>query len=158
MDGNELPECFAEQKIIRLSFENRQTMNNYLLALGWWNFAGSLMMIGFFHPPFGKKMLNDWTKIFSTEFSLDYWGKFWLAWAIGLNIFFGLVNILSVSWGYAEVQKFLVWADLSAYSLFVVLAFWGIRAGRCGSGIYSALLIFAGWIGWGIYTLITGSV
>ena len=45
-------------------------MNNYLNAVGWWNFAGSLMMIGMLNQSFGKKMLNDWTKIFKTEFEL----------------------------------------------------------------------------------------
>ena len=40
-------------------------MDTYLLSLGWWNFAGSILMIGFFYQSFGKKMLNDWTKIFT---------------------------------------------------------------------------------------------
>lgn len=128
-------------------------MDTYLLTLGWWNFIGSIMMIGFFHEPFGKKMLNKWTKIFKTEFILDYWGKFWLAWAIGLNIFFGLINIYAVKWGYYEVKTFLISFDLAAYLIFVGLAIWGRNSGRCGSGIYSALAIFAMWIVWGFMAL-----
>lgn len=130
-------------------------MNSYLLALGWWNFLGSLMMIGFFNESFGKKVLNEWTKMFKTEFVLDYWSKFWLAWAIGLNIFFGLINILAVRWGYLEVKTFLICVDLVAYSLFVGLALWGIKAKRADTGIYSALLIFAGWIIWGLVVLLS---
>lgn len=90
-------------------------MDTYLLSLGWWNFAGSILMIGFFYQSFGKKMLNDWTKIFNTEFVLDYWGKFWLTWSIGLGIFFGLVNIYAAKLNYVEVKEFLIWFDVVAY-------------------------------------------
>ena len=127
-------------------------MNTYLLAIGWWNFIGSIMMIGFFYQPFGKKMLNDWTRMFITEFSLDYWGKLWLMWAVGLNIFFGLINILAVHWGYEDVKTFLIWVDISAYAFFIGISIWGLKVGRCGSGIYSAFVIFAFWIIWGIMT------
>jgi len=54
-------------------------MNNFLLAIGWWNFAGSIIMLGFFNDSFAKKMMNEWTKIFKDEFRLDFWGKFWMA-------------------------------------------------------------------------------
>ena len=128
-------------------------MTNYLLAIGWWNFGGSLLMLGLFDRNFGRKMMNEWTRIFKTEFILDYWGKFWLGWAIGLNIFFGLVNILSVSWDHEAMQKFLVCSDLAAYLAFLCLAVWGIKAGRTGSGIYSVFVIFSFWIGWGIWVL-----
>ncbi len=124
-------------------------MDKYLLSIGWWNFIGSLTMLGFFNEWFGKKMLNEWTKMFVTEFKLDYWGKLWLMWAIGLNIFFGLINILAVKWGYNEVKIFLIWFDIFAYLLFVGLAIWGIIVKRCGTGIYSAFLIFGVWIIWG---------
>ena len=129
-------------------------MNSYLLAIGFWNFFGSLMMIGFFNEAFGKKMLNDWTKIFKTEFKLDYWSKFWLAWAIGLNLFFGLVNIMAVKWDYNELKKFLVYTDSVAYCGFLALAIWGKTAGRTASGIYSVFIIFSFWIVWGALTQI----
>ena len=106
-------------------------------------------MIGFFYEPFGKKMLNEWTKIFKTEFTLDFWSKFWLSWSIGLNIFFALINIYSVKWGYIEIKTFIIGFDILAYMLFVGLCVWGIKAGRCGSGIYSAFIIFFFWIIWG---------
>lgn len=134
--------------------ERSLKMDTYLLAIGWWNFLGSIMMLGFFHQPFGKKMLNEWTKIFSTEFALDYWGKLWLIWAIGLNIFFGLINILAVKWGFIEVKMFLVWFDIIAYLLFVGLAIWGIKAKRCGEGAYSVFIIFGVWIIWGLWVVI----
>ena len=129
-------------------------MDKYLLAIGWWNFIGSLLMLGFFYEPFGKKILNEWTKMFITEFKLDYWSKLWLMWAVGLNIFFGIINIMAVKWGFNEVKIFLIWFDICAYLLFVGLAIWGIKAKRCGSGIYSAFLIFAVWIIWGFLAVI----
>jgi len=128
-------------------------MDTYLLVLGWWNFVGSIMMLGFFNEQFGKKMLNEWTKIFSTEFVLDYWGKFWLFWAIGLNIFFGLINIMAAKWGFNELKTFLIWSDIIAYLSFVALAIWGIKAKRTGAGIYSVFIIFGAWIVCGISVL-----
>lgn len=131
-------------------------MDNFLLSIGWWNFGGSFIMLLALHPGFGKKLFNEWTHIFKEPFILDYWGKFWLLWAGGLNIFFGLVNILAVKWAYAEVKTFLAYTDLVAYSAFILLAVWGIRAGRCGSGIYSAFIIFSFWIGWACLALCKG--
>ena len=128
-------------------------MDHYLSALGWWNLAGCFLMFGVFNESFGRKVLNDWTKIFHVEYSLDYWSKFWLAWAIGLNIFFAMINILSVKWGYMEVKIFITWIDIIAYSLFGILCFWGLKERRVASGVYSAIIIFLVWISWGIYVL-----
>ena len=129
-------------------------MDTYLTALGWWNLIGSIFMLSLLNPSFGKKVFNEWTKIFKTEYEQGYWGRFWLAWVIGLNIFFALINIFSVHWGYEEIKKFCIICDLAAYSMFMGLAIWGIKAGRCGSGIYSVFVIFGIWIGWGIITLV----
>lgn len=128
-------------------------MDNYLLAIGWWNFAGSILMLGMLYQPFGKKVLNEWCLIFKPEFVLDYWGKLWFFWAIGLNIFFGLINLLSVRWGYDEVKRFLVWTDIVAYLIFVGLAIWGLKQGKLGSGIYTAFVIFSVWIVWGYWVV-----
>ncbi|MDQ3764709.1 MAG: hypothetical protein M3460_25215 [Actinomycetota bacterium] len=128
-------------------------MDTYLLSLGWWNFAGSILMIGFFYQSFGKKMLNDWTKIFNTEFVLDYWGKFWLTWSIGLGIFFGLVNIYAAKLNYVEVKGFLIWFDVVAYIFLMGLSLSQIKAKRTSLGIYVALLVFAFWISWGVWAL-----
>jgi hypothetical protein len=134
------------------SLETRN-MDTYLLSLGWWNFAGSILMIGFFYQPFGKKMLNDWTKIFNTEFALDYWGKFWLTWSIGLGIFFGLANIYAAKLNYVEVKEFLIWSDVVAYIFLMGLSLSQIKAKRTSLGIYAALLFFAFWISWGVWAL-----
>ncbi len=131
-------------------------INYYLLALGYWNFFGSLTMIGFFNESFGKKMLNDWCKIFITEFKLDYWSKFWLGWAIGLNIFFGLINILAAKWDFIPLKQFIVCFDMGAYLTFIGLAIWGLKAKRCDTGIYTAFIIFAIWIIWGLDALMQG--
>lgn len=128
-------------------------MDNYLQAIGWWNFVGSVLMLGCLHQPFGKKMFNEWTMIFTTEFQLDYWGKLWFVWATGINIFFGLVNIKVVEWGTMEFKEFIIWFDIIAYVLFVFMAAWGQKVKRCGSGVYSAYFIFLFWIVWGILSL-----
>lgn len=129
-------------------------MDTFLLALGWWNFGGSIMMMFFLNENFGKKVLIDWTQIFATEFKLNYWGKLWLFWAAGINIFFGLINILSVKWGYLPLKEFLVISDLIAYGILLSLAIWGWQCKRMGTGVYSVFIVFAGWIVWGIYSLV----
>jgi len=128
-------------------------MDAYLLAIGWWNFAGSIMMLGFIYEPFGQKVLNEWSLIFKDRFNLDYWGKLWCLWASGLNIFFGLINILAVKWGHNDVKNFLIWFDIIAYLIFVGLLIWGLKVNRLGLGAYCALVIFGVWIIWGLLTL-----
>ncbi|HLP14397.1 MAG TPA: hypothetical protein VK177_20880 [Flavobacteriales bacterium] len=128
-------------------------MDNFLLTVGWWNFGGSILMLFFLYEPIGNAVLVSSTKIFNTPFKLDYWTKLWLGWAAGINVFFGLINVMAVKWGYIEPKVFLIWADIIAYCIFVLLAIWGHVAGRMGSGIYSVYIIFAGWITWGIYCL-----
>lgn len=98
-------------------------------------------------------MLVVWTKMFKDDFKLDYWGKLWLMWAAGINIFFGLINILSVHWGHLDVMTFLTQMDVGIYIVFVGLVIWGMKAGRMGSGAWSAFVIFGVWIGWGIFSL-----
>jgi hypothetical protein len=131
-------------------------MDRYLTALGWWNLIGSIMMIGFFNESFGKKMLNDWCKIFATEFKLDYWSRFWLGWAIGLNIFFGIINILAAGWDLVQLKQFLIYFDMAAYLAFVGLVLWGLKTKHCASGAYTALIIFMVWIIWGLDALLQG--
>ena len=128
-------------------------MDNYLLAVGWWNFVGSIMMLAMLYQPFGKKVLNEWCAFFKPEFVLDYWGKLWFFWAAGLNVFFGLINIKSVQWGYDEVKSFLIWADLVAYFICIGLVIWGMKEGKMGSGVYSVLVIFSAWIAWGLWVV-----
>ncbi|MCE3280964.1 MAG: hypothetical protein K0S44_3155 [Bacteroidetes bacterium] len=128
-------------------------MDNYLLAIGWWNLAGSILMLSMLYQPIGKKILNDWCLIFKKEFSLDYWGKLWFFWASGLNIFFGLINIISVQWGFIEVKTFLIKADLLSYLIFIGLAIWGFKEGKMGPGIYSVFVIFSFWIIWGLIVI-----
>ncbi len=134
------------------SLETRN-MDKYLLSLGLWNFAGSILMIFFFYQSFGKKVLNGWTKIFNTEFVLDYWGKFWLTWSIGLGIFFGLVNIYAAQLNYVEVKESLAFLDVVAYIFFLGLSLSQIKAKRTGPGIYIVVLVFAFWISWGVWVL-----
>lgn len=128
-------------------------MDLYLKTLGWWNVCGSVFMFLFFKESIGQSVLVTSTKIFNEDFKLTYWVKLWLGWAAGINVFFGLINVMAVKWGYIEPKVFLIWADIIAYSIFVLLAIWGHVAGRMGSGVYSVYIIFAGWISWGIYCL-----
>ena len=127
-------------------------MDAYLVAIGSWNLTGSLIMIGFFNEQFGQKMLNEWTKIFATKFTLDYWSKFWLGWAIGLNIFFGMINIFAASWAQVELKALIISFDIAAYVAFIFLCLWGKRTGHTGAGLFSCYIIFSIWIGWGIFT------
>jgi hypothetical protein len=128
-------------------------MKFFLLSVGWWNFAGSLLMIGFFHEGFGRKILNDWTKIFRQTFTLDYWSRLWLFWAVLFNVFFGLINIMAVEWNYPDVMRFLVVGDILGYGCFYMLAVRAFLRKQLGAGAYSVFIIFTGWLVWGISTL-----
>ena len=127
-------------------------MNEFLISLGIWNFFGTVLLFFCFIQDFGKKVLNDWTKIFTKEFKLDYWSKFWMAWALGLNLFYAVVNIMSADAADIELKVVIILFDILAYITFLGLAIWGKRSGNCGSGIYSVIVIFSIWITWGIFT------
>lgn len=127
-------------------------MNEFLIALGIWNFFGTVLLFFCLNLDFGKKVLNEWTKIFSKEFKLDYWSKFWMAWALGLNMFFAVVNIMAADAAAIELKVIIVLFDLLVYAAFILLAIWGKRSGNCGTGIYSAIAIFFVWIIWGVFT------
>ncbi len=131
-------------------------MKLFLLTLGWYNFLGSLLMIGFFNEAFGRKILNEWTKIFREEFTLSYWSRLWLFWAIGLNIFFGLINIMAAAWNYHELLRFLVVSDIVAYGCFFLLTVRAYLLKYLDVGGYAVFVIFAGWLIWGISTLFVG--
>ena len=128
-------------------------MNLYLQAIGWWNLIGSILMLFFLHQSFAQKLLVEWSQIFKESYSLSYYGKLWLFWAAGLNIIFGLLNIMASYWNYPEIKTFYIRMDIIAYILFILLAVWGLLAERCGPGIYVAFIIFSIWIVWGIIAL-----
>ena len=128
-------------------------MKTFIFVLGLWNFLGSFLMLGFLSEAFGRRVLNEWTKIFANEFTLDYWSRLWLFWAAGMNIFFGLVNIMASVWEFFPLFRFLVVSDLVAYAILFALALRAHQRGQFGSGGYSVLVIFSGWLLWGISTL-----
>ena len=99
-------------------------------------------------------MLVIWTKIFREDYNLNSYGRLWCAWAAGINIFFGAVNIMAWKWQFEPLGKFLLYVDLAAYLFFMLLAIRAMVWGTSGSGIYSVLVIFSVWIGWGLSVLI----
>lgn len=128
-------------------------MINYLFAIGWWNLTGSILMLAFLNESLGNNILIEWTGIFKTKFDLGYYGKLLLLWAVGLNTFFALINILASYWKHAEMMTFLLWTDILVYILFIISGIWGLIAKRCGSGIYVTFLISLIWISWGVFVL-----
>lgn len=131
-------------------------MDIFLNSIGWWNFLGSIIMLGFLNEEFGHKMLNKWTRIFVLRFKLNYWSKLWLFWAAGINIFFGLINIKGAQWDFMELKLFLIYSDICAYVVFILLVIWGIQAKKLGSGVASVLIIFLFWISWAVFVLYKG--
>ncbi|MES2588157.1 MAG: hypothetical protein V4622_04200 [Bacteroidota bacterium] len=128
-------------------------MDTFLNAIGWWNFFGSFIMLGFLHEPFGHNILNKWTKIFFVKYKLNYWSRLWLFWAAGINVFFGAINIYGSKWHFIEVKHFLIYSDLLAYSIFLILVLWGIAAKKLAAGAASVIAIFCFWLAWGIFVL-----
>lgn len=130
-------------------------MDTYLTSIGWWNFIGSLLMLGMFNENFAKNMLYGWTKLFTIEIKIDFWFRFWMGWAIGLNIFYGAINILCVRWNVTEMKQVVIGFDVFAYGMFLFLLFRGFRSGIMGKeGFYSTLCIFSTWFIWGICSLL----
>lgn len=124
-------------------------METYLYAVGGWNLFGSLVMLGLLNDNIGNKLLVNWTGIFAKPFSLNFYGKLFLGWAIGLNIFFASINIFIAMEPGFVLKQIVVAADIIAYLGFIGLVIWGLIVGNLKSGGYVALLIFLGWVLWG---------
>ena len=77
-------------------------MELYLKAIGWWNLIGALFMFVFLSESIANKVLVEWSEIFTEKYAVSYYVKFWLVFAIGLNIFYGLMNIMAT--GDAQVK------------------------------------------------------
>lgn len=128
-------------------------MESFIATLGWWNLIGSVMMFFFLNERFGSMVLVESTGIFKGPFRLDYWGKLWLAWAAGANLFFGIVHILTVHYKFYPLMIWIVWNDVIIYVTFILLSVWGIRAGRMGKGAFSVFIVFGIWLSWSLYSL-----
>jgi len=125
-------------------------MDNYLLTLGVWNLIGSLLMLTFINDSIGNKILVEWSQLFKEKYRTEYYGKLWVVWAAGVNIFFALINLLCINWNILEIKEFVIWADIIIYILFILLSIIGLKAGKLGNGIYIGFLIFITWILWGL--------
>src|SRR5262245_42870519 len=111
-------------------------MNAYLLALGWWNLVGCGFMLLLLHPKWGPKLMNECVAVLSEPYNVDFYAALWVFWATGLNVFYALINILSVGWEFAPLMRFTAWTDVISYCIFLAL---GIRThvrGKAGKGIY----------------------
>ncbi len=128
-------------------------MDLYLKAIGWWNLIGSLLMFFLLSESIANKVLIEWSAIFTEKYTATFYVKFWLVFAIGLNIFYGLVNIMAGYWEYDNIRSCIIWVDVIAYIGVLSVAIWGLVAGKCGLGILVGFLIFSVWILWGIYVL-----
>ena len=130
-------------------------MELYLKAIGWWNLIGALLMFVFLSESMANKVLVEWSAIFTEKYTVTFYGKFWLVLAIGLNIFYALMNIMAGRWELSNVSSFIIWLDVIAYFSVLSMAVWGLATGKCGPGIYVGFMIFGIWILWGIYALRT---
>ena len=128
-------------------------MELYLKTLGWWNLIGAILMFAFLSENIGNKILVQWSGIFTEEYSVNYYVKFWLVFAIGLNIFYGLINIMAGYWNHSNTNTFIACFNVIVYSVILLFSIWGLVAGKCGTGIYVGFVIFAIWILWGINAL-----
>jgi len=128
-------------------------MDLYLKAIGWWNLIGALFMLVFLSESIGNKVLVEWSKIFTEKYSVTYYVKFWLVFAIGLNLFYGLMNIMAGHWSLPNVSTAIIYMNVIAYICVLAMAIWGLVAGKCGPGIYVGFVIFGIWILWGIQAL-----
>ncbi len=128
-------------------------MENFLISIGWWNFIGSIFMLSLLNESLGKLVLNDWTKIFIEEYKVSYWSKLWLVWLIGLNIFYGLINVYVVKWGNYDFKYFVTYFDFFAYLFFLFLTFKLHFSRKCGIGVYIVFAIFIFWASWAVYVI-----
>jgi hypothetical protein len=129
-------------------------MDIFLQSVGYWNLIGSIFLLVFLKESSGEKILVQWAKIFKEPYKLGYYGRFWLLWAAGLNVFFSLINIMAAHWDLLEMKEFLVITDIIIYLVFIGLGILGYISKKCDVGVFVGLVIFGFWAIWGTWVLV----
>lgn len=129
------------------------SISTFLFALGVYNLIGSLILSCFLSNSLGDLILRRQFKIFTNNYHLGTAGKMWLVWAISLNFFFALINILAKGWE-GRSQLDLLILDLVLYLIFLILTIIGLRSSNYSKGLWFCFPLFLFWVFWGAYLLL----
>ena len=127
-------------------------METFLLAVGYWNLIGSLVLYLMLKPTLADKILRLWTGIIAQPYEIGKYGALWLLWAATTNTFLGVINIFAAQWEFTS-QTIIIYADLFVYGVFLISAIAALKNVNYGKGHFLNILLFLLWILWATYSL-----
>ena len=118
-------------------------------VVGAWWLVGSFVVIAFVHEPFADKVLREWTYIFAKPYEHGAYGHVFVLWAGVINACFGWCLMRAPRWDPAARNAVLMSAN-ACYLMVFGLAIAGLGSPNYGPGIYIAIPLWGGLLGWGL--------
>lgn len=128
--------------------------NYFLLAIGYWNLIGSIVLYLMLNPAIADKLLRQWIEITTFSPDLGKYGSIWLLWAATTNTFFSVINIYAVHWSTSS-KVTVIWGDSFVYCIFLLPMIVVFNNENYGRGLYVSILLSIFWILWAVYSLFT---
>lgn len=126
--------------------------NYFLLAIGYWNLIGSIVLYLMLNPAIADKILRQWTEIVTVPYDVGRYGSLWLVWAASTNTFFSVMNILTIRWAHTS-QIAVICGDLFVYSVLLLSMTVVLNNENYGRGLYVSIFFSIFWIVWAICAL-----
>jgi hypothetical protein len=73
-------------------------MSGFLEAIGWYNVAGSFVLMAMMVPSIADRVLRRYSEVGSAPYESGPYGALWLWWAATTNLFLGFVMVRAVHW------------------------------------------------------------
>lgn len=124
----------------------------FLLAIGYWNLIGSIILYLMLNPAIADKVLRQWIEIITIPYDVGKHGSLWLVWAASTNIFFSIVNIAAAHWEETS-QRTVIWGDLFVYGILLLSMIAVFNHENYGKGLYVSIFLGIFWILWAGYSL-----
>ncbi|NJP10364.1 MAG: hypothetical protein HC866_13550 [Leptolyngbyaceae cyanobacterium RU_5_1] len=126
--------------------------NYFLLAIGYWNLIGSIVLYLMLNEAIADKILRQWIEIITVPYDVGKYGSLWLVWAASTNTFFSVINVLAVHWARTS-QVVVVCGDLFVYGIFLLSIIVVLNDKNYGRGLYVSIFLTIFWMLWAIYSL-----
>lgn len=126
--------------------------NYFLLAIGYWNLIGSVVLYFMLNPAIADTILRQWIEIITVPYEVGKYGSLWLVWAASTNTFFSVMNVFAVHSAHAS-QIVVICGDLFVYGILLLSMLAVFNNKSYGRGLYVSICLSIFWMLWAIYAL-----
>ena len=128
-------------------------MHQFLLYIGIYNVAGSLLLMLFNSEKVADSILRKYTEIISEPYLHGPFGRLWLWWAASSNLCLGMIMIIASRWN-EHVQREVILIAIGTYLIMYFVMIIGGKKPKYGRGLIVTHVLWVLQISWGIWSLI----